>query len=159
EPPSGDYGEPFAWLAMNKTSLISAVPLTVESVEALALKADVLVLDRDSGTDRMAARIAAAQPALIVVEISPFGRDAPYPDFRASRLVKLALSGWMHLVGLKGREPLATRGDQLSECFPGAYACLAILACLLRRASTGFGELIAVCETETLMCTNRYFET
>ena len=49
--------------------------------------------------------LAAINPALIVVSVTPFGRDGPYARYRASDLNGMGMAGFMYLTGDPDRPP------------------------------------------------------
>ena len=49
--------------------------------------------------------LAAINPALIVVSVTPFGQDGPYAQYRAADLNGMAMAGFMYLTGDPDRPP------------------------------------------------------
>jgi crotonobetainyl-CoA:carnitine CoA-transferase CaiB-like acyl-CoA transferase len=49
--------------------------------------------------------LAAINPGLIVVSISPFGQDGPYAHYRASDLTGMGMAGFMYVTGDPDRPP------------------------------------------------------
>jgi crotonobetainyl-CoA:carnitine CoA-transferase CaiB-like acyl-CoA transferase len=49
--------------------------------------------------------LAALNPALIVVSITPFGQDGPYAHYRAADLNGMGMAGFMHVTGDPDRPP------------------------------------------------------
>jgi crotonobetainyl-CoA:carnitine CoA-transferase CaiB-like acyl-CoA transferase len=49
--------------------------------------------------------LAALNPALIVVSVTPFGQDGPYAHYRASDLNGMAMAGFMYVTGDPDRPP------------------------------------------------------
>ncbi len=85
--------------------------------------------------------IRRRNPALILVSISPFGRDGPYAGYRATDLTLLAAGGLLSLGGYPDTEPLAIQGEQaMLAC--GIYGAVALLAALYERTQTGKGQWI-----------------
>src|SRR5437879_4349951 len=56
--------------------------------------------------------LSRANPALILVSISPFGQEGPYKDLQGSDLEIMALSGAMSLAGEKNAKPRRFRVRQ-----------------------------------------------
>src|SRR5919106_2151603 len=50
--------------------------------------------------------LAAINPALIVVSITPFGQDGPYVHYQASDLIGMGMAGFMYLTGDPDRPPV-----------------------------------------------------
>src|SRR5262245_35751315 len=50
--------------------------------------------------------LAAINPALIVVSITPFGQDGPYAQYHASDLNGMGMAGFMYLTGDPDRPPV-----------------------------------------------------
>src|SRR2546427_9539362 len=50
--------------------------------------------------------LAALNPALIVVSITPFGQDGPYATYQAPDLVGMGLGGFMYVTGDPDRPPV-----------------------------------------------------
>ncbi|MDH3602697.1 MAG: CoA transferase, partial [Candidatus Tectomicrobia bacterium] len=50
--------------------------------------------------------LAAINPELIVVSVTPFGQDGPYADYKATDLVGMGLSGFMYVTGDPDRAPV-----------------------------------------------------
>jgi crotonobetainyl-CoA:carnitine CoA-transferase CaiB-like acyl-CoA transferase len=90
----------------------------VDAAELLALAsvADIVVEDGPPG--RLAQRgappdvIRRANPAAVIVSISPFGQSGPHRDWAADNLVSFAMGGIMSLTGEPSRTPLQTGGQQ-----------------------------------------------
>ena len=120
EPPDGDPGRSglpaidigggsesgyFGYLNANKKSTI-ADPARADSraaVQGLLRLADVLIDSSDAAT-RVAlgidhAALRAANPQLVILDISWFGNSGPYQDFQATDSVCRALAGLVQLVG------------------------------------------------------------
>jgi crotonobetainyl-CoA:carnitine CoA-transferase CaiB-like acyl-CoA transferase len=50
--------------------------------------------------------LAAINPALIMVSITPYGRDGPYAQYKASDLIGMGMAGFMYLTGDPDRPPV-----------------------------------------------------
>lgn len=86
-------------------------------------------------------------PALVVVNISPFGLTGPRSDWLGTELTDYAASGYMSLTGAADREPIKAYGS-LVQYQAGAHAALGALAALFARDLTGSGQLVDVSEVE-----------
>lgn len=82
-------------------------------------------------------------PGLVLVSISPFGRDGPYAGYAATDLTLLAAGGLLSLGGYSDSEPLAIQGEQ-AMLASGIYGAVAALAALYERTQTGKGQWIDV---------------
>ena len=128
EPPGGDPmrraaptidgdSAGFAFLNFGKQSFVG-------DAAALVAGADVLVVS-DPGFDISAAR--AANPGLIVADISWFGRSGPYAGYAGADAVCRALAGMVQLVGPADGPPLVAPDFQ-ALAIGGSSAAIAILA-------------------------------
>jgi crotonobetainyl-CoA:carnitine CoA-transferase CaiB-like acyl-CoA transferase len=50
--------------------------------------------------------LAAINPALIVVSVTPFGQDGPYARYKASDLIGMGMAGFMYVTGDPDRPPV-----------------------------------------------------
>ena len=87
--------------------------------------------------------LAARNPRLIVVSITPFGHTGPYRDYRGSDLVCQALGGMVYVNGFPAEAPLQGLGLQAYHC-ASMYAAIGALLALLARPRTGRGQWIDV---------------
>ncbi len=113
----------------------------------LAADADVIVetpepaglADRGLGYNML----REANPGLIMVSISPFGRGGPRSGDLASDLTLLAAGGLLSFGGYRDTEPLGIHGDQ-AYLGSGIFGAVATLAALVERTQTGKGRWIDV---------------
>ncbi|MEZ4481968.1 MAG: CoA transferase [Dehalococcoidia bacterium] len=91
--------------------------------------------------------VMAANPALVVVNVTPFGMTGPYADYAGNELVCYALSGYAMLTGAPDRKPLKAYGHLVSYQ-AGGQAALGTLAALRARDRDGLGQLVDVSVTE-----------
>src|SRR5437870_5915615 len=82
-------------------------------------------------------------PGLILVSISPFGKEGPYKDLKGSDLEIMALSGAMSLAGEKDGEPMRVSIPQ-APMWVGAEAAMGALTALAYRSMTGLGQQVDV---------------
>ena len=138
EPPDGDplrrhgSGALFEYLNASKRSVVGPH-------HELEAAADVLVVD---GVVDVAA-LRRANPALVVVTITPFGFDGPWVGRPATEFTLQAAAGSTGSRGLPDREPLAA-GGRLGEWLTGTYAAAGALAALLHVRRGGEGEHVDV---------------
>lgn len=116
-------------------------------VRQLARSSDILVENFRPGVmDSMGlgyADLAAANPGLIQVSISGFGRESPMADLPAYDLVIQAMTGFMDLTGEPDGPPTMT-GESVADLASGLFASWAALAALIARGKTGKGQLVDV---------------
>ena len=143
------------WVARNlgKRSLTAdlATPEGWALARRLAASADILI---ESLTAREAAdagldpeTLSAANPGLVQVSITPFGRTGPYADFQGGELVVSALGGPLWTVGDEDRPPLKEALDACTFHACGMASAGALFACF-ERASSGLGQLVEVSAQE-----------
>jgi len=118
-----------------------------EQLRALALRADVLIESAAPGAladlGLGHSDLAAGNPGLISVSITPFGQDGPKAHWPASDLTVLAAGGPLWLTGDADREPTRV-------CVPQAFhhaaceAAAAALVALHERQRSGRGQHVDV---------------
>ena len=145
----------FVWVNRSKESLALDIkqPSHLAALRALIARADVLVQNLAPGaTARLgldAATLRAAQPALIVCDISGYGQDGPYRDRKAYDLL---IQGEAGLISVTGTEDTPSKaGNSMADIAAGMYAYSAILAAIIQRGKTGEGSHIDVSMLECLV--------
>jgi crotonobetainyl-CoA:carnitine CoA-transferase CaiB-like acyl-CoA transferase len=145
----------FVWVNRSKESLALDIkqPSHLAALRALIARADVLVQNLAPGaTARLgldAASLQAAQPSLIVCDISGYGQDGPYRDRKAYDLL---IQGEAGLISVTGTEQDPSKaGNSIADIAAGMYAYSAILAALIQRGKTGKGSHIDVSMLECLV--------
>jgi len=120
----------------------------------LAVRADIVL---ESFAPGEAARVGldaetlrAANPALVVTSITPFGQDGPYAEagYRGTEIVYYAMGGPMHATGFAEREPLKLAGHLVSYQ-GGTIAATATMAALLVAEQSGEGVHVDIANFET----------
>jgi crotonobetainyl-CoA:carnitine CoA-transferase CaiB-like acyl-CoA transferase len=98
------------------------------------------------GVDDEAVR--RVNPSVIYCSISGYGQDGPLAQLPGH---DLNYQAWAGIVEPRGEddEPVVAR-PPIADLVGGAYAAMAICAALVRRATTGEGELIDVAMTDVL---------
>ena len=89
------------------------------------------------------ATLAALNPALIMVSITPFGQDGPYATYKATDLVGMGMAGFMYVTGDPDRAPLRVGVPHFYLHGAAAGATGAMLA-HAQRTLTGFGQHVDV---------------
>lgn len=141
-------GAHFVWLNRGKESL--AVDLKTlegqEIVKRLVLAADVFVQNLAPGAaSRLglsAEELRAAQPELVVANLSGYGTGGPLEQRKAYDLLIQAEAGLISITGTP-EDPVKT-GIPTADIASGMYLSQAIVAALLRRYRSGEGATIEV---------------
>lgn len=113
----------------------------------LVSKADVLIQNFRPGVmDRLGLgyeAVKAINPRIVYGSVSGYGADSPWKDLPGQDLLAQARSGigWIH--GLGTQPPMPTP-LAICDTLAGHQLVQGILACLLRRATTGSGGLVEV---------------
>jgi crotonobetainyl-CoA:carnitine CoA-transferase CaiB-like acyl-CoA transferase len=157
----GDRDDPersLVWLAYarNKRGLALDLdqPRDRETLLGLAERADFWIESDDPGA--MAARglgypdLAARNPSLVYVSITPFGPDGPKAGWAATDLIVQAASGSMVLNGEPDRAPLRAGGVS-AWTYAGVEAAGAALVAHFERVRSGRGQHVNV---SALLATN-----
>lgn len=85
--------------------------------------------------------LAAANPALVLMEVSPFGTGNSFSDWQASDAVLHALSGSLSRSGIRGRAPLLPPGELAWQC-AAAQGAYVVLAARFKALRSGTGDRI-----------------
>lgn len=156
--PEGEDGALFRYLCASKRSVAGdsaggvargvaggvagGVGGDVAGAIALAGKADLLVEDRGPGAvDVEACR--RANPALVVVSISPYGLEGPWAGRPATEFTLQAACGSTYARGTEDRPPVYA-GGRIGEWAAGVFAAIAGLAAWRSARRTGRGEHVDV---------------
>ena len=148
---SGERSLVWEYVAAGKRGVDGAA-MTSAGVARLAAAADVLIV-RGGAAPALPGlsieELRRSRPDLVVVELSDFGADGPYANYRGGDLVLQALSGYLALNGEPGRPPLRAPG-RLIDYVVGVNAFVGALAALFARERTCHGDLVEVTGLETL---------
>ncbi len=153
EPPGGSTcRDDELWhLAYNRGKR-SVVATDAAAVAELAASADV-VLDCGAFPDVDLAALRAANPALVTVNVSPFGDDGPKASWPASDLTIGAAGGQVALTGDADRPPVRISIPQ-SWLHGSAEAANGALIALHERVRSGWGQHVsASCQQAMMQCT------
>ncbi|SEH19322.1 Crotonobetainyl-CoA:carnitine CoA-transferase CaiB [Sphingopyxis sp. YR583] len=85
--------------------------------------------------------LAAENPALVLMLVSPFGIGNSFSDWQASDAVLHALSGSLSRSGIRGRAPLLPPGELAWQC-AAAQGAYVVLAAWYKALRSGRGDLI-----------------
>jgi formyl-CoA transferase len=164
----GDERVAAYFLSCNRGKKSAAIDFAREEgaalVRRLAKEADVVVENfkvgglKKFGLDARSLR--SANPRLIYASITGFGQDGPYADRAGYDFIIQGMGGMMSVTGLSDGEPGGgpmRAGVAIADLFTGMYACVAILARLYARQSTGDGAHIdmALFDTQLAVMANQ----
>jgi crotonobetainyl-CoA:carnitine CoA-transferase CaiB-like acyl-CoA transferase len=143
----GEDGALFRHLRHGQRSVTTA---NVERIDARVDAADIVITSRDSAIGP-ADELAARDPGLIVVSITPYGLTGPDAGRPATEFTVQADSGALGVRGRADRPPIQM-GGRVVEWVGGAYGAVAALAARRRQLADGDGDLIDVslCEVANL---------
>lgn len=138
----------FVWLNRGKESL--AVDLKSEHgiriVRELIARSDVFLHNTAPGAvDRLgldADTLRAADPRLVVVNISGYGTSGPRTDRKAYDMLVQAEAGMVSVTGTP--DAAAKTGVPNADIAAGLYSAMSVLSALLRRERTGEGAVVDV---------------
>jgi crotonobetainyl-CoA:carnitine CoA-transferase CaiB-like acyl-CoA transferase len=117
----------------------------------LAKHADIVIHgERGPGADALEGRIRAANPAAVVVSVTPYGRSGPRAGWHSSALTDWATSGYQYIAGDPARGPLALPGFQ-AEFHAGLHGGVGALAGLWHARNTGEGQDIEISHQEATL--------
>jgi len=137
----------FLHLNRNKRSVAAHPQRDAALIRGLAAQADIFIEDFPPGKPadwRWGWQtLAAVNPKLVMVSITPFGQSGPYRDYRGSELTLQAIGGPLVTNGHASREPLKL-GGHYACCHAGIAAALAALMALFRAEKTGQGDWVDV---------------
>ncbi|MFL6734571.1 MAG: CaiB/BaiF CoA transferase family protein [Sphingomicrobium sp.] len=141
-----------------------ATPRGSALVQQLAEHSDIIVENfKVGGLAKFgldAASLRQANPRLIVASITGFGQDGPYADRAGYDYIIQGMGGLMSVTGQPdgspGGGPMRV-GVAVTDLFTGLYTCVAILAALHQRHSSGKGAHIdmALFDTQLAMLANQ----
>jgi itaconate CoA-transferase len=138
----------FVWLNRGKESLVADIkdPADAALLHRILARADVFIQNLLPGAAARAgfgaAALRAANPRLIVVDISGYGGEGPYAAMKSYDMLVQAETGLAAITG--GPEAPARVGVSVCDIAAGMYACQAVLEALIRRARDGQGATIEV---------------
>lgn len=168
EPPGGDPlraapplhgGESAFFNYLNENKLGAAIVSNDSRLEQLASHADIVIHDaRGAEADALDALARAANPAAVVLSMTPYGRSGPRADWNASALSEWATSGFLYIAGDPAREPLSLPGYQ-AEFHAGMHAAVAALAGLRHARNTGEGQRVEISHQEAVLSDHAWVTT
>jgi crotonobetainyl-CoA:carnitine CoA-transferase CaiB-like acyl-CoA transferase len=127
-------------------------PVGAAAARRLITRADMVVTSQTP--DEMTALgltpddLLAANPALVITMVTPFGATGPYRGYRATEITLAAMGGPMNSRGSEDRPPIKLAGNVVQyEC--GNVALVGTLAAHLQALDTGAGQIVDVSNLET----------
>ena len=132
-----------AFFASSRSCVQSDDPAVIAR---LAQSADVII-DCQRLDDPEA--LLAANPRLVIVDVTSFGRSGPWSEYQATGLVAEALGGIAATSGDADTPPLKLYGDQYAFVV-GVYAAIGALAALRHARVTGQGQIVRLSAHEAL---------
>ena len=146
--PPEQGGESAAFMMMNRNKRGIVLDLKSEDGRAaflrLIARADILVENHRRGTmERLGLgeeALRGANPALIHVSISGFGRTGPYAERGGFDLIAQGMSGLMSITGERPGRPPVKVGAPVSDITAGILGAMGALAAYVRRLRTGEGQ-------------------
>ena len=143
-------GESAAYMMMNRNKRGIAVDLKTESGKAvlrrLLATADVVTENyRRGALERLGLgydELRKENPALILAELSGFGRTGPYADRGGFDLIAQSMSGLMSVTGEGPGRPPMKCGVPLTDITAGILAAMGVLAAYVHRLKTGEGQRV-----------------
>lgn len=160
EPPGGSPGRRdavgFALRNANKLGITLDLTTAAGRDEVLrrARHADIL-LESFSADEAATLRLTpedllAADPALVVVSVTDFGRTGPWADRVATEDVLAAAGGVLSRSGMPGGTPLLPPSGLVDQTV-GVHAAWAALVAYVKRVRTGVGEHVDVSAFEAVV--------
>jgi len=150
----------FVWTNRSKESLALDIKHAAARpwLERLVGKADVVVQNLAPGAaERLGLgyeRLAAANPGVVVCDISGYGSDGPLRDKKAYDLLIQSEAGFLSVTGTDDQPCKA--GPSIADIAAGMYAYSNILTALIERQRTGRGRRIDISMLESLVEWNSY---
>ena len=158
EPPfSGPESAFFNWLNAGKLGVQGAAD--DPRITALAAHADIVIHNaRAEAADALDERLRAANPAAVVISLTPYGRIGPRSGWESTPLTEWATGGYHYFAGDPAREPLALPGHQ-AEYHAGLQAGVAALAGLWHARNTGAGQAVEISHQEAILSDQAWVTT
>jgi len=147
----------FQFLDTGKQAVVGSA--AAGGATALVEAADIVIesggLEGDAGERLDVAELLTADPALVVVSITPYGCTGPWAERRATEFTLQAECGSIGIRGVPGRTPYQA-GGRIAEWAAGAYAAFAALAavCRARRSGRGGHVDVSILEAANMVFTN-----
>jgi crotonobetainyl-CoA:carnitine CoA-transferase CaiB-like acyl-CoA transferase len=129
-------------------------PADLARVKKLVAKADVLIQNFRPGVmERLGLDYRSAKalnPRIVYASITGYGTEGPWREKPGQDLLAQSLSGITWLTGDAHNAP-TPMGLSVADMFAGHFLAQGILACLVRRGTTGQGGLVETSLLEALL--------
>ncbi|MGH9349294.1 MAG: CaiB/BaiF CoA transferase family protein [Vicinamibacterales bacterium] len=138
----------FVWLNRSKESITLDIkrPEAERVLRALVARADVVVQNLGPGAAERAGllpeTLRAAQPRLIVCNVTGYGSSGPYRNKKAYDLLVQSETGLVTITG--GATEPAKVPISVADIAAGMYALTGVLTALVQRSRTGEGTIVEV---------------
>lgn len=142
EAPDAELGSPH-WRALNVNKRLQRFEFSFDGIAKLASDADILLATPSPSQFAFFGDLSKANPALVVVCITPFGMTGSKAQWLATDLEIMAAAGAMSLAGEPGGMPLRVSAPQ-AYAWAGSQAAVGALIALHYRRATGRGQLVDV---------------
>ena len=160
----GEEGALFGFLNTTKRSVVADLAHDEGKAEVrrLAAAADVVLENGGPGWAESAGlgaeELAALNPAVSLVSISPFGSGGPWDDRPATEFTLQAEAGGIALRGRPERPPVAI-GGRLGDYLVATYAAVAAVSAWHSSRVSGRGRRVDVSQLETLVLCAAPYQT
>ena len=143
-------GESAAFMIMNRgkrgLGLNLKDEMGIDIFKKMVAKSDVVVENFRKGTlERLGIgyeELKKINPKIILCEISGYGRTGPYANKGGFDLVAQGASGLMSITGESKEKPPMKVGAPLTDITAGILGATGVLAALINREKTGFGQKV-----------------
>ena len=143
-------GESAAFMIMNRgkrgLGLNLKDKMGIDIFKKMVAKSDVVVENFRKGTlERLGIgyeELKKINPKIILCEISGYGRTGPYANKGGFDLVAQGASGLMSITGESKEKPPMKVGAPLTDITAGILGATGVLAALINREKTGFGQKV-----------------
>ena len=135
-------------------------PEVKEMIKELVKQSDVVVQNFAPGAmERLGLGYDVLKkwnPKIIYAALSGFGQTGPYSRYGSYAVIAEAISGHSYATGKQHDPdgPPITMAGALGDLGPAMYAAFAIVAALRHRDKTGEGQMIDVCQVDTMVAFN-----
>lgn len=128
-------------------------------LDRLAARADIVIHDLlGPQAEAFETVVVAANPAAVIVSVTPYGRSGPRHWWQATPFTEWATGGFFYFAGDPAREPLALPGHQ-AEFHAGLHAGIAALAGLWHARETGEGQRVELSHQEACLNDHAWLTT
>ena len=143
-------GESSAFMMMNRNKKGIAINLKekdgIKIFKSMVKKSDVVIENYRKGTMEKLGigynELKRINPRIILCEISGYGRSGPYAQKGGFDLVAQGMSGLMSITGESKDKPPMKVGAPLTDITAGILGATGVLAALINRQKTGFGQRV-----------------